>query len=88
MNVGINGFGRVGKQILKVLLENYPDVNVVQVNELAPIETSAFLFKHDSVCRTYPQKVPLIMDFLVIGEHRIRMSHEKDPRNPDVGPFN
>jgi glyceraldehyde 3-phosphate dehydrogenase len=79
MNVGINGFGRVGKQILKVLLENYSDVNVVQVNELAPIETSAFLFKHDSVYGTYPQKVTTDNGFLVIGEHRIRMSHEKDP---------
>jgi glyceraldehyde 3-phosphate dehydrogenase len=81
MNVGINGFGRVGKQILKILLENYSNVNVVQVNELAPIETSAFLFKHDSVYGTYPQKVTTDHGFLTIGKQRIRMTHEKDPEN-------
>jgi glyceraldehyde 3-phosphate dehydrogenase len=78
MNVAINGFGRVGKQILKVLLEDYPEVNVVQINELAPLETSAFLLKHDSVYGSYPQTVTVEDDFLKIGNKRIKMTHEKD----------
>ncbi|MDD4028703.1 MAG: type I glyceraldehyde-3-phosphate dehydrogenase [Caldisericia bacterium] len=78
MNVGINGFGRVGKQICKVLLTEYPEVNVVQINELAPLETSAFLLKHDSVYGSYPENVAFDKEFLIVGEKRIKMTHEKD----------
>ena len=46
--VGINGFGRIGRQSLKAMLERAPDVEVVAVNDLVPTEMNALLFKHDS----------------------------------------
>ncbi|HEY8199569.1 MAG TPA: glyceraldehyde 3-phosphate dehydrogenase NAD-binding domain-containing protein, partial [Candidatus Limnocylindrales bacterium] len=52
--VGINGFGRIGRQSLKALIERTPDVEVVAVNDLVPTATNALLFKHDSTYGAYP----------------------------------
>ena len=46
--IGINGFGRIGRQSLKALLERAPDVEVVAVNDLVDTSLNALLFKHDS----------------------------------------
>ena len=49
MKVGINGFGRIGRQVLKAALEKYPnDYQIVAVNDLMDAETNAHLFKYDS----------------------------------------
>ena len=52
--VGINGFGRIGRQSLKALIERAPDVEVVAVNDLVDTEMNALLFKHDSTYGAYP----------------------------------
>ena len=52
--VGINGFGRIGRQSLKALIERAPDVEVVAVNDLVETSLNALLFKHDSTYRAYP----------------------------------
>ena len=52
--VGINGFGRIGRQSLKALIERAPDVEVVAVNDLVDAEMNALLFKHDSTYGAYP----------------------------------
>ena len=51
--VGINGFGRVGRQSLKALIERAPDVEVVAINDLVPVALDALLFRHDSTYGTY-----------------------------------
>ena len=48
VRVGINGFGRIGRQSLKALIERAPDVEVVAVNDIVDVPTNALLFKHDS----------------------------------------
>ena len=55
--VGINGFGRIGRQSLKAIIERAPDVEVVAVNDLVDAEMNALLFKHDSTYGAYPGDV-------------------------------
>ena len=55
VRVGINGFGRIGRQSLKALLERTPDVEVVAVNDLVETSLNALLFKHDSTYGAYPR---------------------------------
>ena len=54
--VGINGFGRIGRQSLKALIERAPDIEVVAVNDLVDAEMNALLFKHDSTYGAYPAR--------------------------------
>ena len=53
VKVGINGFGRIGRNILRAIIENNYDINVVGIHDLGPIETNAHLFKYDSVHGTF-----------------------------------
>ncbi len=57
VRVGINGFGRIGRQSLKALIERTPEVEVVAVNDLVDVKTNALLFKHDSTYGAYPGEV-------------------------------
>jgi glyceraldehyde 3-phosphate dehydrogenase len=79
VRVGINGFGRIGRQSLKALLERTPQVEVVAVNDLVDTAMNALLFKHDSTYGTFPGEVSHTDDSLVIDGHRIRVLKEKDP---------
>ena len=77
--VGINGFGRIGRQSLKALIERTPDVEVVAVNDLVDTELNALLFKHDSTYGAYPVTVGHTDDSLVIDGREIKVLKEKDP---------
>ena len=77
--VGINGFGRIGRQSLKALIERAPDVEVVAVNDLVDTELNALLFKHDSTYGAYPGTVSHTDDALVIDGREIKVLKEKDP---------
>jgi glyceraldehyde 3-phosphate dehydrogenase len=81
VRVGINGFGRIGRQSLKALIERTPDVEVVAVNDLVDAEMNALLFKHDSTYGAYPGEVEAKGDSLVIDGRTIRILAEKDPAN-------
>jgi glyceraldehyde 3-phosphate dehydrogenase len=78
--VGINGFGRIGRQSLKAILERHPDeLEVVGINDLQPVATSAHLFKYDSTYGRFDGEVIADDDEIVVDGHRIRASSEKDP---------
>jgi glyceraldehyde 3-phosphate dehydrogenase len=77
--VAINGFGRIGRQFLKALIERHPDVEVVAINDLFDTKINAFLFKHDTNYGTYDGSVEATEDTLVIDGRRIRVLTEKDP---------
>jgi len=77
--VGINGFGRIGRQSLKALIERAPGVEVVAINDLVPTEMNALLFKHDSTYGAYPGTVEHTEDTLVIDGQAIRVLQERDP---------
>jgi glyceraldehyde 3-phosphate dehydrogenase len=79
VRVGINGFGRIGRQSLKAMLERAPGVEVVAVNDLVDVPTNALLFKHDSTYGAYPGDVGHTDDSLVIDGREIKVLKEKDP---------
>ncbi len=79
VRVGINGFGRIGRQSLKAIMERAPGVEVVAVNDLVDTSLNALLFKHDSTYGTYSGTVDHTDDSLVIDGHEIRVLKEKDP---------
>ena len=78
--VGINGFGRIGRQSLKALIERAPDVEVVAVNDLVDAEMNALLFKHDSTYGTYPGDVRAGR---FLDHHR--RPRDQDPRRKGPG---
>jgi len=77
--VGINGFGRIGRQSLKAIIERTPEVEVVAVNDLVPTSMNALLFKHDSTYGTFPGTVTHTEDTLVIDGRSIKVLQVKDP---------
>ncbi len=77
--VGINGFGRIGRQSLKALIERAPDVEVVAVNDLVDAKMNALLFKHDSTYGSYPGEVRAGDSSIIIDGREIRILAERDP---------
>jgi glyceraldehyde 3-phosphate dehydrogenase len=78
--IGINGFGRIGRQTLKAILERHPDeLEVVAVNDLADDETNAHLFKYDSTYGRFEGEVRAGENEIVVDGRSIRSFSEKDP---------
>lgn len=77
--IGINGFGRIGRQVTKALREKYPQIDIVAVNDLTDSETNAHLFKYDSNYGTYKGTVEVVEGDLVIDGVRIKVLQERDP---------
>ena len=82
VRVGINGFGRIGRQVLKAINENYSnELEVVAINDLFDPKTNAHLFKYDSTYGIYPGSVEVVEGDLEIDGKRIKVFDEKDPGN-------
>jgi glyceraldehyde 3-phosphate dehydrogenase len=79
VRVGINGFGRIGRQSLKAIIERAPDVEVVAINDLVDTETNALLFSHDSTYGRYEGTVDHTADSLIVDGREIKVFAEKDP---------
>ena len=79
VRVGINGFGRIGRLVLRAALQKRSDLEFVSVNDITDTKTLAHLFKYDSVHRTYPGEVSAGADYLMIDGRRIGVTAEKDP---------
>jgi glyceraldehyde 3-phosphate dehydrogenase len=77
--VGINGFGRIGRQSLRTLIERTPDVEVVAVNDLVDAAMNAHLFKHDSTYGAYPGTVDHTENSLIVDGREIKVFTESDP---------
>ncbi|HLE02781.1 MAG TPA: type I glyceraldehyde-3-phosphate dehydrogenase [Dehalococcoidia bacterium] len=78
--VGINGFGRVGRQTLRAVLERHPNkLEVVAVNDLTDPRTNAHLLRWDSNYGRYPGKVEAAPDAMIVDGKRIRVIAERDP---------
>ena len=78
--VGINGFGRIGRQVLRAVIERHPDaLEVVAVNDLADTSTNAHLFKYDSNYGRYPGAVEATEDSIVIDGRPVKVLAERDP---------
>jgi len=79
VRVGINGFGRIGRQSLKAMIERTPDLEVVAVNDLVDTEMNALLFKYDSTYGRYAGTVDHTADSLIIDGKAIKVLQAKDP---------
>jgi glyceraldehyde 3-phosphate dehydrogenase len=79
VRVGINGFGRIGRQSLKALIERAPDVEVVAVNDLIDVPMNALLFKHDSTYGAYQGDVSYTDDAIVVDGREIKVLQIADP---------
>jgi glyceraldehyde 3-phosphate dehydrogenase len=79
IKVGINGFGRIGRQSLKAIIERQHDLEVVAINDLVETELNALLFRYDSTYGRYPGTVDHTDDALIVDGRQIRVLKEKDP---------
>ena len=84
--VGINGFGRIGRQVLRAIMERHAGkLEVVTVNDNSDAKTNAHLFKYDSTYGRYPGTVEVTGASIVIDGNEIRASSESDPSNLSWG---
>ncbi|MGJ8594948.1 type I glyceraldehyde-3-phosphate dehydrogenase [Sulfitobacter sp.] len=82
IKVGINGFGRIGRNVLRALVENgRTDIEVVAINDLAPLETNAHLFEFDSVHGRFGREVTFADGVMDVGRGPIRVTSERAPEN-------
>ncbi|MRR31833.1 aldehyde dehydrogenase, partial [bacterium] len=80
IQVGINGFGRIGRQVLKAIKQRYPgELEVVAINDLFDSKTNAHLFKYDSNYGIYPGTVEIEENDLLIDGKKVKVFAEKDP---------
>ena len=81
VKVAINGFGRIGRNILRAIVESdRSDVEVVAINDLGPVETNAHLLRYDSVHGRFPATVTVEGDTINVGRGPIRVTAERDPK--------
>ena len=86
VRVGINGFGRIGRNILRAIIENNrSDISVVAINDLGPVKTNAHLLKFDTVHGRFPNKISTTKDTIDVGTGPIRVTAK---RNPEELPWN
>ncbi|MFI5031356.1 MAG: type I glyceraldehyde-3-phosphate dehydrogenase, partial [Reyranellales bacterium] len=80
VRVAINGFGRIGRNVLRAILESgRKDIEVVAINDLGPVETNAHLLRFDSVHGRFPHEVKVDGDTIDVGRGKMRVTAERDP---------
>src|SRR6478736_1040915 len=80
VRVAINGFGRIGRNVLRAIAEaDRGDIEVVAINDLAPVETNAHLLRFDSVHGRFPREVKVSGDSISVGNGMIKVTAIKDP---------
>jgi len=79
VRVGINGFGRIGRNVLRAARERSPDLEIVAVNDITTAADLAHLLKYDSVLGRYPGTVSADTDIITVDGHHIRVLAERDP---------
>ena len=80
IRVAINGFGRIGRNVLRAIVESgRKDIEVVAANDLGPVETNAHLLRYDSVHGRFPGEVTVKGDTINLGKGAIKVTAERDP---------
>ena len=81
VNVAISGFGRIGRLVLRSIIESKrKDINVVAINDLAPVDTNAFLLANDTVHGPLKEKISVKKNKMTIGRKTISVLNERDPK--------
>ncbi|MBA8794268.1 glyceraldehyde 3-phosphate dehydrogenase [Friedmanniella endophytica] len=79
VRVGINGFGRIGRNFFRAAAAAGSDIEVVAANDLGDLATMAHLLKYDSILGRYPAEITVTGDGIAIGDHTIKILAERDP---------
>jgi len=79
INVAINGFGRIGRLVLRAILKHHPEINVVAINDITDNKTLAHLFRYDSIHKIFEGEVSYDEESIVVSGKAIRVFAEKDP---------
>jgi len=80
LRVAINGFGRIGRLVLRAIVESgRRDIEVVAVNDLGPVETNAHLLRYDSVHGRFPAQVSVDGEYMIAAGHRMKVTAIRDP---------
>jgi glyceraldehyde 3-phosphate dehydrogenase len=80
VRVAINGFGRIGRLVLRAAFEHkHTEIQVVGINDLGPVETNAHLLRYDSVHGRFPGEITTGDNWMDIGRGKIRVTAERDP---------
>ncbi|MDR2128492.1 MAG: type I glyceraldehyde-3-phosphate dehydrogenase [Burkholderiaceae bacterium] len=79
IKIGINGFGRIGRMVFRAAVRNFPDIEVVAINDLLEPDYLAYMLKYDSVHGRFDAAVSVESGTLVVNGKKIRLSAERDP---------
>ena len=77
--VAINGFGRIGRLVCRVLLSKYPEIKVIATNDLTDAKTLAYLFKYDSIHKIYPGDISYTDNSITVNGKEIKIFAQRDP---------
>ena len=81
IKVGINGFGRIGRNVLRSAVQNFDDIQIVGINDLLDADYLAYMLQYDSVHGRFDGEVSVEGNTLVINGNKIRLTQERDPAN-------
>ena len=79
IKVGINGFGRIGRNVLRSAVQNFPDIEIVGINDLLEPQYLAYMLQYDSVHGRFKGEVSVEGNTLIVNGKKIRLTQEKDP---------
>ena len=81
IKVGINGFGRIGRMAFRAITKDFPDIQVVGINDLLDPEYLAYMLKYDSVHGNFPGTIAVDGNTMIVNGNNIRLTAERDPAN-------
>jgi len=81
VKIGINGFGRIGRNVLRAAVQNFSDIQVVGINDLLEPDYLAYMLRYDSVHGRFKGEVAVEGNTLMVNGHKIRLTQERDPAN-------
>ena len=85
INVGINGFGRIGRQCVRILIQR-PNVNIKHINSTQTSDYMKYLLEHDTVHGRFKGTIVAEKDALIINDHRISLSCTRDAESSELNP--
>lgn len=81
LKIGINGFGRIGRNVLRSAVQNFPDVEIVGINDLLEPHYLAYMLQYDSVHGRFKGEIAVEGNTLLVNGKKIRLTQERDPAN-------
>ena len=81
IKLGINGFGRIGRNVLRAAVQNFPDIEIVGINDLLEPDYLAYMLQYDSVHGRFKGEIAVEGSTLIVNGKKIRLTQERDPAN-------